>query len=201
MKKLLLALGLIATTSAAFATSYQLYNQPNEQAKVIGQLSDQAQNQYIQFYQKGDWVKVANTANGQVGWVNVKQVQQNTQDQQYQQALKAIEAQRAQLKAQRQQFEQNYQQAVSQLQQKVANLQQQYQQMQNQANMNETAQKKTANQDNAVVQQSFESVMVNTNKDGKTATVTKKWLGKDGKMHQQTKQVPLDQVQNINFPA
>ncbi len=201
MKKLLLVLGLAAASTTIFATGYQVYSEPNKNSQVISQLTDQNQNQYIQFYQQGDWVKVANTQTGAVGWVDTAKMQQSQAK--YQNAINALTAEQKQLEAQRQLFEQNYQQAVSHLQQKVQRLQQQMNAKTEQPipNVQVNDQPVVQNQTQTNIQRSFNAISIKTNSDGKTATVTKEWLGNDGKIHKETKQVTLSDLQNtsLNF--
>ncbi len=211
MKKILIALGLLAATGSAFAASYQVYSQPNANSKVLGKISDQSADQYIQFYKQGNWVKIADTQTGAVGWVNVAGTStqasaQNSQAQraaQYQQAYNLIQAQQQQLEAQRKTFEQNYQQAAQQLSQRMQALQQQVS-AENQATVNRVNQTNANNKalnpaGSTQTQKSFNALSIQTNKDGKTATVTKEWLGQDGKMHKSVKQVPLSQLQSMQL--
>lgn len=210
MKKLLLSLGLIAASSAAFAATYQVYNEPTTNAKMVSELTDQNQNQYIQFYQQGNWIKVADTQTGQVGWVNTAQVKQAQMQTQYQQAVNALNMQQKQLEAERQAFEQRYQKAAQHLQHQMQQLQQQMSQAQSQ---NAPAQAATqpaqkmvaanaspnANANANQVQRSFNAVSIQTNQDGKTATVTREWLGKDGKVQKEVKQVPVSELQKMSL--
>lgn len=206
MKKLLLSLGLIAASSAAFAATYQVYNEPTTNAKVVSELTDQNQNQYIQFYQQGNWIKVADTQTGQVGWVNTAQVKQAQMQTQYQQAVNALNMQQKQLEAERQAFEQRYQRAAQNLQQQMQQLQQQMSQAQSQNAPAQAAAQpvpKTiaanASSNANQMQRSFNAVSIQTNQDGKTATVTREWLGKDGKVQKQVKQVPVSELQKMSL--
>ncbi|WP_440993729.1 hypothetical protein [Cysteiniphilum litorale] len=208
MKKLLLSLGLIAASSAAFAATYQVYNEPTTNAKVVSELTDQNQNQYIQFYQQGNWIKVADTQTGQVGWVNTAQVKQAQMQTQYQQAVNALNMQQKQLEAERQAFEQRYQRAAQNLQQQMQQLQQQMSQAQSQ-NVPAQAAAQPApktlaanaspNTNANQMQRSFNAVSIQTNQDGKTATVTREWLGKDGKVQKEVKQVPVSELQKMSL--
>ncbi|WP_119328114.1 SH3 domain-containing protein [Cysteiniphilum halobium] len=210
MKKLLLSLGLIAASSAAFAATYQVYNEPNTNAKVVSQLTDQNQNQYIQFYQQGNWIKVADTQTGQVGWVNTAQIKHAQMQTQYQQAVNALNMQQKQLEEQRKAFEQRYQQAAQNIQHQMQQLQQQMKQASSQNTQAQKAVQPVQNNipanasgDNTKntnqVQRSFHAVSIQTNKDGKTATVTREWLGKDGKMQKEVKQVPVSELQKMSL--
>ncbi|GGF86989.1 MULTISPECIES: hypothetical protein [Cysteiniphilum] len=206
MKKLLLSLGLIAASSAAFAATYQVYNEPTTNAKVVSELTDQNQNQYIQFYQQGNWIKVADTQTGQVGWVNTAQVKQAQMQTQYQQAVNALNMQQKQLEAERQAFEQRYQRAAQNLQQQMQHLQQQMSQAQSQNAPTQAsaqpAQKMVAanaSPNANQMQRSFNAVSIQTNQDGKTATVTREWLSKDGKVQKEVKQVPVSELQKMSL--
>ncbi|MCF6765664.1 hypothetical protein L3V82_07755 [Thiotrichales bacterium 19S3-7] len=191
MKKVIFALSLIAAaTSAAFATTYNVYNQPNTQAKVISAINEQNSNQYMPFYQQGQWVKVADTTTGNVGWVNI-QANSHKQQVNYQKKINALNAEYQQLQAQHQIFEQTYQAAINQLQYKAQQLEKQINKAPNATPPQQTT------QTNDVVEQSFSSFNVQVNKGGKTATVTKEWLGNDGKIHKQTKQVPVSELQSV----
>ena len=175
MKKLLLALGLATASTSAFAATYQIYNQPDANSQVVSQLTDQNQNQYIQFYQQGDWIKVADTATGQVGWVNTAQIKQSQAQEKYQQAVNALALQQQQLDAQRQAFEQKYQQTAQRIQAEMQQLQQQMNAAAQPAAQVAvpTTQKPVNTADANTVQRSFNAVSIQTNKDGKTAMVTK----------------------------
>ncbi|WP_151194128.1 hypothetical protein [Cysteiniphilum sp. JM-1] len=208
MKKLLLSLGLIAASSAAFAATYQVYNEPTTNAKVVSELTDQNQNQYIQFYQQGNWIKVADTQTGQVGWVNTAQVKQAQMQTQYQQAVNALNMQQKQLEAERQAFEQRYQRAAQNLQQQMQQLQQQMSQAQSQNAPAQAAAQPapktlaanaSPNTNANQMQRSFNAVSIQTNQDGKTATVTREWLGKDGKVQKEVKQVPVSELQKMSL--
>ncbi|WP_395946819.1 hypothetical protein [Caedibacter taeniospiralis] len=201
MKKLLLALGLATASTSAFAATYQIYNQPDANSQVVSQLTDQNQNQYIQFYQQGDWIKVADTATGQVGWVNTAQIKQSQAQEKYQQAVNALALQQQQLDAQRQAFEQKYQQTAQRIQAEMQQLQQQMNAAAQPAAQVAvpTTQKPVNTADANTVQRSFNAVSIQTNKDGKTAMVTKEWLGKDGKMHKETKQIPVSELQKMSM--
>lgn len=208
MKKLLLSLGLIAASSAAFSATYQVYNEPNTNAKVVSELTDQNQNQYIQFFQKGNWIKVADTQTGQVGWVNTGQVRHAQMQTQYQQAVNALNMQQKQLEAERQAFEQRYQRAAQNLQQQMQQLKQQMSQAQSQNAPAQAAPKSvqktlapnaSPNANANQMQRSFNSVSIQTNQDGKTATVTREWLGKDGKVQKEVKKVPVSELQKMSL--
>jgi len=76
MKKMLVlvlfCLSIIA--SSAYANSIKLYEQPNDSAKVVTTLK--AGTQLIPIYQpkQGDWIKVANPKNGDVGWIKASDI-------------------------------------------------------------------------------------------------------------------------------
>ena len=114
--------------------------------------------------------------------------------------------QQKQLEAQRQAFEQRYQQAAQSLQQQMQQLQQQMTQAQSQNAPEQTAvqpvQKSVAanaNPNSNQAQRSLNAVSIQTNQDGKTATVTREWLGKDGKVKKEVKQVPVSELQKMSL--
>ena len=207
MKKILTVLALAALSGSVFAATYPLYGQPNDKAKVIGKINDQTPDRHFQFYRQGDWVKIADTQNGNVGWVKLAPTMQTgnvkSPMQKYQAAYNQIQADQVALQAKRQQFEQNYQHAVYDLQQRMQNLQQQIRQenqktIQTVNTTNKNNQKLNPSRDNQV-EQSFHAITVKTDQGGKTATVTKSWLAKDGKMHKTTQQVPVSELQSMSF--
>ncbi len=57
---------------SAFAKTINLYDGPKDQAKVVGSVDSNAGIIPIFTPEKGDWIKVADPRNGNVGWVKVK---------------------------------------------------------------------------------------------------------------------------------
>ncbi|MCF6777963.1 SH3 domain-containing protein [Thiotrichales bacterium 19X7-9] len=168
---------------------HQVYSQPNQKSNVIGNISDQNNQEYIKIYQKNNWIKVGNTNTGNVGWVNIGQNADKQSQIQYQNMLNSLNQQYQQLQAEKQAFDHAYQNKIEQLQYKVNALQ-------NKINNNQ--QNSESTQSNPQVHRYFKSVNVQTNQDGKTATVTKQWLGKDGKIHKESKQIPVADLQNMS---
>lgn len=58
--------------SSTFAKSINLYEEPKDAAKVVGSLDSDVGIIPIFTPEKGDWIKVADPRNGNVGWVKVK---------------------------------------------------------------------------------------------------------------------------------
>lgn len=190
MKKTLIILSLIATTGPTFANSYQIYSQPNKKASVIGHLNDQSNQQYVKIYQKNNWIEIANTNTGDVGWVNIEEFIYNQKQLQYQKMLGSLNAQYQQLQAQKEAFDNAYQLKMEQLKYQVNALH-------NRINNIQQQPKSTPNK--TQVYQQIHAINIQTNKDRKTATITKEWLGKDGKIHKETKQVPLSELKKMSI--
>jgi hypothetical protein len=62
---------LTCSASAAFAKNINLYDQPNTTAKVVGSINESAKLVPIFTNKAGDWMKVGDPTNGNVGWVKV----------------------------------------------------------------------------------------------------------------------------------
>lgn len=60
------------------ATEISLYESPDLKAKVTSMLP--VNTDFIAIYNKGDWVKVGNKANGDTGWINLPQYREAKQD-------------------------------------------------------------------------------------------------------------------------
>jgi hypothetical protein len=63
-------LSFFAITS--FAKSVALYDSPNEKARIISKVVSDAPLLIIYQSKKGEWIKVANPQDGDVGWVEIK---------------------------------------------------------------------------------------------------------------------------------
>jgi hypothetical protein len=61
--------GIIALSSSAFAAGISLYDQPNAKANVVGSVDLSKGIIPIYTPKPGDWVKIADPQNGNVGWV------------------------------------------------------------------------------------------------------------------------------------
>ena len=74
-KILKIAIAIIAMyTTVSFAAALRLYEKPDKGAKVVATLESGAQLMPIFYTEKGDWVKVANPQNGDVGWAQVDEL-------------------------------------------------------------------------------------------------------------------------------
>jgi len=69
LKKIFLILISLFFTSLSYAQNISLYDQPNGNAKVIGKIDTASGIIPIFKPQTGDWVKVADPRNGNVGWI------------------------------------------------------------------------------------------------------------------------------------
>ena len=80
MKKMLtliiFCLSIIAST--AYANSIKLYEQPKDSSHVIRTLKAGTQLLPIYYPKQGDWIKVANPKNGDVGWVKINELNGKT---------------------------------------------------------------------------------------------------------------------------
>jgi hypothetical protein len=81
-------LGETLTATPTTSKNLKLYLEPNEQSQVLKEL--QPNTRLISVYQKNDWLKVGNTENGEIGWINLKQ---------YQELLKSIQKEEAIVKS------------------------------------------------------------------------------------------------------
>lgn len=68
----LFLLGSLFFNFSAFAKSINLYDEPKDQAKIVGTLDSNKGIIPIFTPEKGDWIKVADPRNGNVGWVKMK---------------------------------------------------------------------------------------------------------------------------------
>ncbi len=69
MLRILLTLAALFAISATFAKNVNLYEQPKTDAKVVGVIDPAAGIVPIYTPRQGDWVKVGDPKNGNVGWV------------------------------------------------------------------------------------------------------------------------------------
>lgn len=75
IKKLILACVLSVFAACSFAETIDLYDQPKNDAKVVGKIDASTGIMPIYTPKEGGWVKVADPSNGNVGWV--KQIDLN----------------------------------------------------------------------------------------------------------------------------
>lgn len=74
MKKILtLYLGLLLSISVFAAQTVKLYQSPSASSTVLTSIS--LKTPLTAIYHQGDWLKVGNTTNGRVGWINLKEYQ------------------------------------------------------------------------------------------------------------------------------
>ena len=57
------------TTTLAFATTINMYEQPSADSKLVASVASDAPLRPIFYTEKKDWVKVGNPQNGDVGWI------------------------------------------------------------------------------------------------------------------------------------
>jgi hypothetical protein len=72
MKRLALytfAIAMLFTSAAGFAKNINLYAEPKTNSKVTGTANPEAGITIVYTPPSGDWIKVANPNNGDVGWV------------------------------------------------------------------------------------------------------------------------------------
>lgn len=191
MKKLLLTTALVAAAVATYANSEMVFAKPNMHSKQLGVISESNAHTVVPFFKKGNWVKVASTASGQVGWVYAgpcHQVEQANAKKANQ--LHAIQQQRLYYRELHQKMNEEFAQLDHAFAQQADQIQ-----MQSQAE-NQQIQQAVAHSKNQ--HEAFKSVSVQYNNASKDAIVIKKWLGKDGKMHILKKEVPLAALQNQN---
>ena len=206
MKKLLLLAGALIFSTSVFASPYQIYQQSNFKGPKMGILTQQNSGQFVKIYQHGSWVKIANQANGKVGWINTgrsaSQARPQAQNSQLHRMLTDIRAQRAHYARLEHRLSRKFAEANRELNQKEHAIIKQLR----------VGQKTPHYTGGAVpaaplmmpakgkVSKQFSSVSIKYNNDGKTAAVTEKWLGKDGKMHTTTKQMPIADLQQPGLP-
>lgn len=70
----LLTLMTFFITSACFAKTLNLYEQPKTDAKVVGKIDTEAGFVPIFTPKNSDWMKVGDPSNGNVGWVQSKEL-------------------------------------------------------------------------------------------------------------------------------
>ena len=80
MKKMLtlIIFCLSIIVSTAYANSIKLYEKPKDSSHVIQTLKAGTQLLPIYYPKQGDWIKVANPTNGDVGWVKVSDLNGET---------------------------------------------------------------------------------------------------------------------------
>jgi hypothetical protein len=71
---ILAAVLAVMTAQNAFAKTVNLYDQPQTNSKVVGTIDSESQMVPIFSSKAGDWMKVGNPKNGDVGWLKVSDV-------------------------------------------------------------------------------------------------------------------------------
>jgi cytochrome c556 len=179
MKKILLsALGL-AIFSGAFAANYTVYSKPGVKADQLGQVSDQ-NPQFQAIFAKDDWIEIVNTKNGQVGWVERKLSQQAPQDTHND----SVEQMMENFKNQQQKLDQHFNRMLANINQNVA-------QLQNQPD--------STSENKSKVFKQFSSISISS--DGKTAKIIKKTKDGNGNVKTIEKEIPADQIKNLEITS
>ncbi|MDC0534223.1 hypothetical protein OAO18_00265 [Francisellaceae bacterium] len=179
MKKIFLASALFAATTSLFAATVTLYDQPESGSKSIGQVDS---SQVKPFYKKGEWLKVGDQANGQVGWIKSAKLQA-AKNKSTKEELASIQQAQKEAEQAKSQFEQQYQQTVQQLNQRQESLLQKLNRQQN------------LSQPSSSIQSSLKQTSVSyagNGQDGKVK-VTEQWTNKDGKLETKTYEMPVAQ--------
>lgn len=65
---------LILAADAKVASPLNLYDQPNDKAKIVATIP--AGQAVMPIFNQGDWIKIADPSNGNVGWVEKKMLNQ-----------------------------------------------------------------------------------------------------------------------------
>lgn len=71
MIKMILFVAALSTSYSALSNSVQIFEQPKAKAKLVGSITGGTQIIPVYYPNGGDWLKVANPKNGQVGWVKL----------------------------------------------------------------------------------------------------------------------------------
>jgi uncharacterized protein YgiM (DUF1202 family) len=80
MKQLLFyaLIALLLSTGTIFAKTINLYSEPKTNSKVIGSVNLEKGVTLVYTPKNSDWVKVANPANGDVGWIKSAELSNNS---------------------------------------------------------------------------------------------------------------------------
>ena len=86
---------VLFSSSMAFASNYNLYSDDSTKSKVLTTINTDNQDEYIRFYtdKDGKWAKYANSATGEVGWVDLGEIKQKKADALRKDLLKNIDEQ------------------------------------------------------------------------------------------------------------
>ncbi len=186
MKKLLIALGALLPLSL-LANTITVYNQPQANAKIVGQIHTSSNIKPI--FQKNGWIEVVNKNTGQTGWIMQSQPKAatNTYQQQYQNMLNLVRQEQAQLTKQFKQAQAYFMAKMRALKQKEAKLLSRIQSSSNNTVPMTKLIPATKNASSARQQYVAQSTTITCN--GKRGTkITKKiWTDASGKKHLITK--------------
>lgn len=189
MKKILAVVAALTVAGTAFAQGFVVYQAPNENSQRIGVIDQQNQTNYINIFEHGNWVKVANRANGAVGWVYTGQEVQNPRAEEIKH-LRRLIAQKKHVLEVRHHANVKFDDILKRLDASIA---------QSKQKLNEQSRSAMTDVAPARAHESFNEESVVYNGKGKMATMHEEYLGRDGKMHQITKKIPVSQMQHIGF--
>lgn len=81
-KLLLVTVGVISIAIAGTNNEYNLYSDNSLKSKIISNINDENQNEFIHFYtdKEGKWAKYANSNTGEVGWVDLEEIQKQKKE-------------------------------------------------------------------------------------------------------------------------
>jgi hypothetical protein len=80
MKRLLsytAMIGMVCTTSIAFAKAINLYAEPKTDSKIVGSANTETGITIVYTPKNSEWIKIANPTNGDVGWVKSSELGNN----------------------------------------------------------------------------------------------------------------------------
>jgi hypothetical protein len=172
-------------STSSIQNTVNLYQDSTAESKVLSTLSYQELNQYKPiFTNKEGWTKVGSTTNGNIGWI------------------KPLKERVEPLKTALLEVEKKQSQIVEQYRTEMFKAQNQESEIINQLNVMSQFNKQLPNQSTifaAPLNSKYESTEVSyssANKNG-MAKVTQSWLGKDGKTHSKTFEVPVKDINSI----
>jgi hypothetical protein len=180
MKKILATILGLTVVSGAYAESYTMYAKADENSQKLGQIDDQ-NSKYQAIFSKKSWVEVVNNTNGQVGWVKQKPKFKTSVTSQDDPVANML----ADFQKQQQMLDQHFNSVVSNIDSNVAQL----------ANQSSS----TIARGKPKVFKEFSSITINSN--GKTAKIIKKTQDGNGNVKTVEKEVPTNQLANINIQS
>ncbi|WP_150466603.1 hypothetical protein [Francisella sp. SYW-9] len=180
MKKVLVTILGLIIVSSVYAKSYTMYAKSDEKAQKLGQVDDQDPKFQAIFFKKG-WVEIVNNESGQVGWVKQKPKFKTSVTSQDDPVANML----ADFQKQQQMLDQHFNSVVSNIDNNVAQL----------ANQSGS----TVVKGKPKVFKEFSSITINSN--GKTAKVIKKTQDGNGNVKTVEKEIPANQLANINIQS